>query len=92
VLLLFLLATPVDAFPDSTEAAAAAIEECQKEYNIIRAKDSKAELSLVELVASIKGQLQCMVALGLQLHNDAALVFKTLWLGWAEPDTIDRLL
>jgi hypothetical protein len=35
----------------------AAVEKCWKEYNIICAKDPKAELSPVELAASVKGRL-----------------------------------
>jgi ElaB/YqjD/DUF883 family membrane-anchored ribosome-binding protein len=89
-LLPFLLAISVEAFPDSFDAAAAAVEKCRKKYNIDRAWDPKAELSSAELAASVKGRLQPVAALGLQLRT--ASVFKTLWPGWAEPDTVDWLL
>jgi hypothetical protein len=88
----FFLATPAEAFPDSFAVAATAIEECWEEFNIVRPKDPKAELSLMELMASIKDRLQPVAALGLQLRDAAASVFKILWPGRAEPDTIDRLL
>jgi hypothetical protein len=45
------------AFPDPTKDAAAAMEECRVEYHIVRHVNPKAELSLEELMASIKGQL-----------------------------------
>jgi hypothetical protein len=46
-----LFATPADAFPESSEGMSAAVEECREKYNIVRAKDSKDALSLIELVA-----------------------------------------
>jgi hypothetical protein len=73
-------------------AAAAAVEECQVEYHIVRLKNPKAELSMVELMASIKGQLQPMAALGSQLCSTVSFVFHALWPGQAEPDTVDWLL
>jgi hypothetical protein len=92
MLLPFLLATLAGVFPDSTAAAAAAIKECWAEYNIVRPKDPKAELSLMELIASIKGRLQPVAALGSRLCGAVYSVFRTLWPGQAEPDNVDRLL
>jgi hypothetical protein len=46
----------------------------------------------MELMASIKGRLHPMAALGSQLCGAVASVFQVLWPGQAEPDTIDRLL
>jgi hypothetical protein len=63
VLLPLLLATLAKAFPDST--AAAAVEECWEEYHFVRPKDPKAELSSMELMASVKRRLQPVAALGL---------------------------
>jgi hypothetical protein len=82
----------LQAFLDSSDAAAAAVEKCRKEYNIVCAKDPKAKLSSVELTASVKGRLQPVAALGLQLRTDVAFAFKTLWPRWVEPDTVSRLL
>jgi hypothetical protein len=92
VLLPFLIAAVVEDFPDSTEAAAAAVEECQVEYHIVCPKNPKAERSTVELMASIKGRLQPVVALGSRLCSAVASVFQALWPGQAEPDTVDQLL
>jgi hypothetical protein len=49
-LLLFSLVSLTEAFPGSSNAMTVAVE-----YNIICDKDSKAELSSVELAASVKG-------------------------------------
>jgi hypothetical protein len=91
-LLLFSLAALAGAFPDSSDAAAVVLEKCREEYNIVCDKDSKAELSSVELAASVKGRLQLVAALGLELRTVVASVFKTLWPGWEEPDAISRLI
>jgi hypothetical protein len=71
---------------------AAAVEECREEYNIVFPEDPKVELSSVELMASIKGRLQPVAPLGSRLHGIVASIFKALWPGQAEPDTVDRLL
>jgi hypothetical protein len=92
VLLPFLLAALAEAFPDSAEAVTAVVEECRAEYHIVRPKNPKAELSPVELMASIKGQLQPVATLESRQHGAVASVFPALWPGQAEPNTIDRLL
>jgi hypothetical protein len=69
---------------------AAVVEKFPKKYNIVHAEDPKVELSSVELAASVKGRP--VAALGLQLCTAVASVFKTLWPGWMEPDTVDQLL
>jgi hypothetical protein len=56
-LLPYLLAALAEAFPESAADVAAVVEECWAEYHIIRPKDPKVELSMVELMASIKGRL-----------------------------------
>jgi hypothetical protein len=89
---LLLLVALVEDFPDSAEAAAAALEECWAEYHIVRHKNPKAELSSEELMASIKGQLQPAAKLWSQLRGAIASVFRALWPGQAEPDNVDRLL
>jgi hypothetical protein len=68
------------------------VEECRAEYHIICHKNPEAELSTEELMASIKGRLQPVAALGSQLRGAVASVFQALWPGQAEPDTVDRLL
>jgi hypothetical protein len=44
-----------EAFPHSSDAATIIVEKCWEEYNIVRDRDSTAELSSVELAASVKG-------------------------------------
>jgi hypothetical protein len=63
-----LLVALVEAFPDSAMDAAAEVEECRAEYHIIRHENPKAELSMEELMASIKGRLQPVAKLGSKLH------------------------
>jgi hypothetical protein len=91
-LLIFLLVILAGAFPDSSDATAIMVGKYQEEYNIIHDKDSKANLSSVELAASVKGRLQPMAAVGLQLRTAVASVFKTLWSGWKEPSTASWLV
>jgi hypothetical protein len=50
----FSLATLAEAFPDSAVAAATMLEECRADYHIVCHENPKAELSTVELMASIK--------------------------------------
>jgi hypothetical protein len=50
----FSLATLAEAFPDFVVAAATMLEECRAEYHIVCHENPKAELSTVELMASIK--------------------------------------
>jgi hypothetical protein len=63
----------------------------RKKYKIVHGKDSTAELSSVELAASVKGRLRAVATLGKQLRTAATSVFKTLWLGWEEPSTVSQL-
>jgi hypothetical protein len=81
-----------EAFPDSDKATAAAVEEYWAEHNIGRRKDSKAELSSEELMASIKGRLQPVAKLGSELRDVIASVFQALWHGRAVPDDVPTLL
>jgi hypothetical protein len=74
----FLLVALVEAFPDSTKDATAAVEECRAEYHIVRHENPKAELSSEELMASIKGRLQPAARLGSQLRTTIASVFQVL--------------
>jgi hypothetical protein len=62
------------------------------QYHFVRRKDPRAELSSMELTVSVKRRLQPVAALGLRLRGAISSIFKTLWPGQAEPDTIDRLL
>jgi hypothetical protein len=91
-LLPILLATLAGAFPDSTAAMVAVVEECRVEYHIVRPKYPKVELSSVELMVSIKGRIQPVAALGPWLRNAVASIFEALWPGQVEPDTVDRFL
>jgi hypothetical protein len=91
-LLFFSPAVLIEALPDSSNATAITVDKCQEEYNIIRDKDSTAELSLVELAASVKGRLQPVASFELQLRTAIAFVFKTLWLGWEEPSIVSQLV
>jgi hypothetical protein len=82
----------VEAFPDSAKDVAAAVEECQVEYHIVRHENPKAELSSEELMASIKGRLQPVAKLGSKLRQAVASVFQALWPRRAEPDDAEQLL
>jgi hypothetical protein len=82
----------VEAFPDSAKAAVATVEECRVEYHIVRHENPKAELSTEELMASIKGRLQLVAALGSRLLGVVPSVFQALWPGQADPNNVDRLL
>jgi hypothetical protein len=80
------------AFPDSNEAATAALEEYRAEQKIVPSSDPKAELSSGELVALAKGRLHPVAKLGRDLNEAIVSVFKTLWPGRAVPGEIQALL
>jgi hypothetical protein len=66
--------------------------EYRAEHDIIRCKDSKAELSSGELMASTEGRLQPVVKLGSELRDAVDSVFQALWPGRAVPADIEMLL
>jgi hypothetical protein len=80
------------AFPDSDEAATAALKEFRAEHEIIPGGDPKAELTSGELVALAKGRLHSIAKLGKDLHEAIVSVFKTLWPGRAVPGEIQAHL
>jgi hypothetical protein len=82
----------VEAFPDSDKAVVAAMEEYWAEHDIVRHKDSKAELFSEELMASTKGRLQPVAKLGSELCDAIAFVFQALWPGQAVPNDVETLL
>jgi hypothetical protein len=51
------LTAPVEAFPNSNRAAAAALKEYRTEQKIVPSSDPKAQLSSGELMALVKGRL-----------------------------------
>jgi hypothetical protein len=53
-----------EAFPDSNRAAAATLKEYRTEKKIVPSKDPKAQLSLGELMALVKGRLHPVGKLG----------------------------
>jgi hypothetical protein len=65
---LLLLAALAEAFPSSAKDAIAMVEEYRAEYHIVCHKNPKAELSLKELMASIKGRLKTVAKLGSELR------------------------
>jgi hypothetical protein len=80
------------AFPDTNEAATAALKEYRAEQEIVPSSDPKAELTSGELVALAKGRLHPVAKLGKDLHEAIVSVFETLWPGRAVPDEIQALL
>jgi hypothetical protein len=80
------------AFPDSNEAAVAALEEYRADQQIIPSSDPKAELTSGELVALAKGRLHPVAKLSKDLHKAIISIFETLWPGMAVPDEIQALL
>jgi hypothetical protein len=80
------------AFPDSDEAATAALKEYRAEQEIVPSSDPKAELTSGELVALAKGRLHLVAKLGKDLHEALVSVFETLWPGMAVPGEIQALL
>jgi hypothetical protein len=81
-----------EAFPSSDRAAAAVLEEYRAEQKIVPSSDPKVQLSLGELVASIKGRLHPVAKLGGDLCQAVVSVFRTLWPGRAVPDEAQALL
>jgi hypothetical protein len=81
-----------EVFPDSDGAAAAALEEYRAEQEIVPSSDPKAQLSLGELMASIKGWLHPVTRLGRDLCQAIVSIFKALWPGRAMPDEVQMLL
>jgi hypothetical protein len=55
--------------------ASVAVEKYRAEHDIVRCKESKAELSSEELMASTKGRLQPVAKLGSELRVAIASVF-----------------
>jgi hypothetical protein len=80
------------AFPNSNEAATAALKEYRVEQEIVPSSDPKAELTSGDLVALAKGRLHPVAKLGKGLHEAIVSVFKTLWPGRAVPGEIQALL
>jgi hypothetical protein len=71
---------------------AAVVEEYRVKQRTVRSKDSKAELSSGELMASTKGRLQPVAKLGSELRQAVISVFQALWPRQAVPDDIGTLL
>jgi hypothetical protein len=67
-----------EAFPGSNGATVAALEEYRAEQKIVPSSDPKAQLSLGELMASIKGRLHRVAKLGGDLCQAVVNVFRTL--------------
>jgi hypothetical protein len=86
------LIAPVEAFPDSNKATAAALEAYRKEQEIVPSSDPETRLSSGELMALVKGRLHPVAKLGRDLRRAIVSVFKTLWPGRAVPDEIQALL
>jgi hypothetical protein len=80
------------AFPDSDEAATAALKEYRAEQEIVPSSDPKAELTSGELVALAKGRLHPVAKLGKDLHEAIVSIFETLWPERAVPDEVQALL
>jgi hypothetical protein len=80
------------AFPDSNEAAMAALKEYRAEQEIVPSSDPKATLTSGELVALAKGRLHLIAKLSKDLHEAIVSVFETLWPGRAVPGEIQALL
>jgi hypothetical protein len=72
------LIAPAEAFPDSNRAAAAALKEYRTDQKIVPSSDPKAQLSLGELMALVKGRLHPVAKLGGDLRQAVVSVFKTL--------------
>jgi hypothetical protein len=87
-----LLVAPAEAFPDSDEAAATAVDQYRVEQKIVRSEDPQAKLSSGELMASIEGRLQLVAKLGSELRQAIVSVFKALWRGQVVPGDVRTLL
>jgi hypothetical protein len=86
------LATLAGAFPDSDEAATAALEKYRAEQEIIPRNDPKASFTFGELMALVKGRLHPAAKLGGELRQAVVSVFEALWPGRAVPNNIQTLL
>jgi hypothetical protein len=86
------LAALAGAFPDSNEAATAALEKYRAEQKIIPYSDPEAKFTSGELMALVKGRLHRVAKLGGELHQAVASVFIDLWPGRAVPGDIETLL
>jgi hypothetical protein len=75
------LAALAGAFPDSDEAATAALEKYQAEQKIIPYGDPEAKFTPEELMALVKGRLHPVAKLGGELCQAVTSVFKDLWPG-----------
>jgi hypothetical protein len=87
-----LLVALAEAFPDSDEVAAAAVDEYRVEQKIVHSEDLQAKLSSGELMASIKGRLQPVAKLGSELLQAVVSVFKALWPGQVVSGDVGTLL
>jgi hypothetical protein len=81
-----------EAFPDSDRATAAGLEEYRAEHEIVPSSDPKAQPSLGELMALVKGRLHPVAGLGGDLRQAIVSVFKALWPGRAVPNGVRTLL
>jgi hypothetical protein len=86
------LAALAGAFPDSDEAAIAALEKYRAEQKIIPCGDPEAKFTSGELMALVKGRLHPVAKLGGELCQAVTSVFKDLWPGRAVPGDIETLL
>jgi hypothetical protein len=86
------LAALVGAFPDSDEAAIAALEKYRAEQKIVPCSDPEAKFTSGELMALVKGRLHSVAKLGGELLQALASLFKDLWPGRAAPGDIQTLL
>jgi hypothetical protein len=86
------LATLAGAFPDSDEAATAALEKYRAEQEIVPRNDPKASFTSGELMALVKGRLHPAAKLGGELRQAVVFVFEALWPGRAVPNNIQMLL
>jgi hypothetical protein len=88
----YFLVALTGAFPDSDEAAIAALEKYRVEEKIIPSNDPKASFTSEELMAMVKSRLHPVAELGGELRQAIVSVFKALWPRRAVPDDIKTLL
>jgi hypothetical protein len=86
------LAALAGAFPDSDEAATAALEKYRAEQKIVPYGDPEAKFSPEEPMALVKGRLHLVAKLGGELCQAVTSMFKDLWPGRAVPGDIETLL
>jgi hypothetical protein len=86
------LAALAGAFPDSGEAATAALEKYQAEKKVVPCSDPEAKFTSGELMVLVKGRLHPVAKVGGKLRQAVASVFKDLWPGRAVPGDIEMLL